>query len=376
MVAGDLRQGGATWAVLQYVLGLRRLGHDVMLVEPVAQAAVRPHGSSLERSLTAQYFSEVAAAFELDDAALVAAGTRRTVGRSYAELERFARTADLLLNVSGMLTDERLLEAVAVRAYLDLDPCFNQLWELAGDQRGLDRHTHFVSVGQALGHPSCSVPTCGRDWIAWLPPVVLAEWPVAVQPPPYGFTTVGHWRSYGPVEHEGVLYGQKVHSVRALLELPRRSAARFQPALAIHPGDGGDRDALLAHGWDLLDPGVVASDPDSYRRFIGESQAELGVAKSGYVASGSGWFSDRSACYLASGRPVLAQETGFGQFLPTGEGLLSFATTDEAAAGAQEIVAHYDRHAAAARALAEEHFDSDRSLPRLLDRLTGAPVSG
>jgi hypothetical protein len=368
MVAGDPHQGGATWAVLQYVTGLRSLGHEVVLVEPL--------GASPEALDPLAAGSEVARYFETlplpGGAALLRAGSEDTLGLSYASLMRFAAEADVLLNISGMLRDERLLEPIGVRAFLDLDPGFNQVWHLTGEDMGLDLHTHCVSVGQALGRESCLVPACGRSWIVTLPPVALDRWPPALEPPVRdAFTTVGHWRSYGSIEHEGVHYGQRAHSLRELVDLPRRSDARFQLALGIHPDETKDLEALRGGGWELLDPAGVAGTPESYAEFIRGSKAELSIAKSGYVASRSGWFSDRSACYLASGRPVVAQETGFSEFLPTGEGLLAFSTTDQAAEAVAEVGRDPRLHGRAARELAEEYFDARRVLSRLLESLGG-----
>jgi hypothetical protein len=183
---------------------------------------------------------------------------------------------------------------------------------------------------------------------------------------------VGNWRGYGSVEHEGQHYGQKAHSMRALMSIPTRTDAILRLALDVHPEETPDLEALDRNGWQLLDPAAVAHDPDPYRRFVAGSLAEFGVAKSGYVLSRCGWFSDRSACYLASGRPVLAQDTSFPRFLPTGEGLLAFTGVDDAVAGIEEIRSDYERHAAAARALAEAHLDSDLVLARLLERVGGA----
>ena len=183
------------------------------------------------------------------------------------------------------------------------------------------------------------------------------------------FTSVGQWRSYGPVEHAGVRYGQRAHSMRELIALPQRTRARLELALAIHPDEAPDLEALAANGWEVLDPDQAAGTPARYRDFIRASKAELGVAKSGYVASRCGWFSDRSACYLASGRPVVAQETGFSAYLEAGEGLLSFASLDEAVEAIAEVECDWERHARAARAMAEERLDSDRVLARLLERV-------
>jgi hypothetical protein len=365
MVAADPYQGGASWAVLQYVLGLERLGCGVTLVEQWDAPAAAP---SLTRTPTGFYFREVVRSFGIEDrSALLRADTDQTVGLPYPRLRERCRRADLLINISGTLTAEDLLENIPVRAYLDLDPAFNQLWHESGIDVRFDGHNRFLTVGQALGGPDCPVPTAGREWIATLPPVVLGRWPRAGGPGDGSFTSIGNWRGYGSVEHDGVHYGQRVHSMRALLELPRRTDARFRLALAIHPDEKKDLDALDANGWELVDPLDAAGTPQRYGRFVKCSTAEFGVAKSGYVLSRSGWFSDRSACYLASGRPVLAQETGFSRFLPTGEGLLAFETVDDAVAGVEAIRGDYARHAGAARELAEDLLDSDRVLDRLLD---------
>jgi hypothetical protein len=365
MVAGDPYQGGATWAVLQYLEGLRALGHDVVLVEPVAPDRLDAGGK------VARYFDRLPL---LDgNAALLAEGSEQTLGLPFAELTRFAADADLLINISGMLRDERLLEPIPVRAFLDLDPGFNQVWHETGEDMGIDRHTHCVSVGRSLGRDLCPIPTCGRDWIHTLPPVALDRWPVArSEPEREAFTMVGHWRSYGSIEHDGINYGQRAHSVRGLIDLPKVSRSRFQMALGIHPAEERDLAALRANGWELLDPLAVAGTPAAYAEFIRASKAELSVAKSGYVASRSGWFSDRSACYLASGRPVVAQDTGFADFLPTGEGLLAFDDTAGAAEAVATVEADLDLHARAARQLAEEHLDARKVLPRLLERLGGS----
>jgi hypothetical protein len=360
MVAGDPWQGGATTAVLQYFEGLRRLGHEVLVVEPVDAAALALSGT------VAAYLRSLGRL--AGHAALLERGGTRTLGLSYAEIERFAGEADLLLNVSGMLRDERLLEPIGVRAFLDLDPGFNQVWAAEGFDFGLDRHTHCVSVGTRVGEPDCPVPTLGRRWIGTLPPVALPRWPVA-ESVGRAWTTVGNWRSYGSPTHEGLHYGQRAHSMRGLIELPRRSGARFELALAIHPDERDDLGALAENGWTLVDPTAVAATPIAYARFVRRSRAELGVAKQGYVVSRGGWFSDRSAAYLASGKPVVAQDTGFGAVLPTGTGLLAFDDVETAAAAIEAIEGDMGRHRRAAREIAAEYLDAARVLPALLARL-------
>jgi hypothetical protein len=369
MVAGDPHQGGASWAVLQYLVGLRELGHDVVLVEPVRPEALEPGGE------VATYFQ--ALPLLGGRAALLAVEGEETLGLSYRELLEFASGADLLLNISGMLRDERLLATVPVRAFLDLDPGFNQVWQATGTEMGFDRHTHCVTVGVRIGAEDCPIPTLGRNWIPTLPPVALGHWPVAAAAPERdAFTSIGHWRSYGSIEHAGVHYGQRAHSLRRLVELPRRSAARFELALGIHPDEVGDLRALRENDWSLVDPGEVAASPRAYASYVRGSKAELGIAKSGYVDSRSGWFSDRSACYLASGRPVVAQDSGFGDSFPVGEGLLAFTTTAVGAEAVGEVESDLARHSRAARELAEEHLDAARVLPRLLERLAVPERSG
>jgi hypothetical protein len=364
MIAATPWQGGATWAVLQYLLGLRRLGCDVYFMEPIDGA----------RALSAdavRYLSETMKQFGLEDRWALMPGDGESVGMSRAELRHVARRSDVLLNVSGMLTDPEVLEAAPVRTYLDLDPAFTQFWHaVEGVDMRLDPHTHFVSIADAIGEPGCPIPTCGREWLATLPPVVLDQWTPSNGLEHRAATTVGHWRSYGAIHHDGVQYGQKVHSLRPLIDLPRRAGERFELALAIHPDETEDLSALREHGWTIIDPARVAATPDDYRRFVRESWAEFGLAKSGYVVSDSGWFSDRSACYLASGRPVIAQDTGFGRRLPTGSGLFSFSTADDVVAAIEELDRDYERHRVAAREIAEERLDSDRVLGSLLERLT------
>ena len=371
MMAAVPHQGGATWSVLQYLLGFRRLGHDVYFVEPVQEAALRPTGAPLDRTVNAAYFRRVTADFGLEDSSsLLVAGTRQTVGLPYDRLRRVARRADVLVNISGLLADEELTAHIPLRAYLDLDPAFTQLWHAA---QGIDMrfagHSHFVTIGQAIGRGGCAVPTCGLSWITTPQPVVLEHWSVAERIAHDAFTTVGNWRGYGSIEHEGVFYGQKAHSLRRFIALPTLTGERFALALAIHPDETNDLRALSDNGWRLLDPARVARTPASYRRFVRGSKAEFGVAKSGYVAAGCGWFSDRSVCYLASGRPVIAQETGFGRFLPTGEGLFAFDTNDEVLASIEALDSDYASHARAARTIAEDHFDSDKVLSHLLEKL-------
>lgn len=359
MVAGVPGHGGATWAALQYALGLRSLGHDVLVLDEV-----RGPGDPAAR---AACLAHVADAFGLERRAALLTGGGHALGVSYEDVLSFAAEAELLVNLAGTVHDPRVLEAVPRRLLVDLDPAFTQLWHAQGVDVGVATHDRFASVGLRLHDAECAVPDGGVRWEPTLPPVALDHWPVAGEEPSEGVTAIANWRSYGTIEHDGVRYGQKAHSVRALIDLPRLTAQPPRFALLIDPGETLDIAALHRHGWVLIDAAHETQTPDSYARFVRASEAELGIAKEGYVVSRCGWFSDRSACYLASGRPVVAQRTGWERVLPEGDGLLGFDTAAEAAEALAAVAAEPARHAAAARALAEERLDARHVLSALLE---------
>jgi hypothetical protein len=359
MVAGVPGHGGATWAALQYALGLRALGHDVLLLDEV-----RGPGDPAARE---RCLAEVVAAFGFEGRAALLTGGGDALGVAYDDVLAFAADADLLVNLAGTVHDARVLEAVRRRLLVDLDPAFTQLWHAQGVDVGIEAHDRFASVGLRLHAPGCEVPSGGVRWEPTLPPVVLEHWPAVSDEPTEGLTAIANWRSYGTIEHDGVRYGQKAHSVRALIDLPQRLAEPPRFALLIDPSETSDLSELHRHGWVLIDAAHETETPASYARFVRASAAELGIAKEGYVVSRCGWFSDRSACYLASGRPVVAQRTGWEQVLPEGEGLLGFDDATEAAEAIAAVRAEPARHAAAARALAEERLDARVVLPALLE---------
>jgi hypothetical protein len=338
-VAGALAakpgNGGEAWVRLSYALGLRRLGCDVRLIEQIPNASTDG----------------------LDYARMVAAD----FGFEYTRVNGACDGGDLLVNISGNIRSPELRRRFRRTAFLDVDPGFTQFWHEQG-LAPIDEHDVYFTVAANLGCRGCPIPTCGLEWRTTWPPVVLEEWPLASG----GFdrfTTVATWRSpFGRVDG----YGLKHHVWRKFLTLPGETGLPFEAALRIDAGDARDRDALEAHGWRLVAPDVT-SDPAGFRSYLQASAAEFSVAQGVYVQTQSGWFSDRSVRYLASGLPVLVEDTGLGAMLPVGEGMFVFRTLADAAAGARAIADDYERQARAARRLAEEHFDSDLVLRRMLE---------
>jgi hypothetical protein len=280
----------------------------------------------------------------------------------------------------GFLDDEEILGGAPRRVFLDIDPGFGQMWRELGLADLFVGHDDYLTIGENIGQPDCHIPTCGLDWITTCQPVVLDHWApdrnTADRVSPGGdspgkfFTSIASWRgAYEPVVYKGVTYGLRVHEFRNFAALPRLTGRPFQLALDIHAAERHDRALLDANGWSLVEPGRVAADPWAYQGYIQRSKAEFMVAKNMYVQSNSGWFSDRSICYLASGKPVLVQDTGVRDRYQTGRGLLLFTTLDEALHGVEALCCHYASHAAAARTIAGDYFDSDKVLSRLLAKL-------
>jgi hypothetical protein len=358
MLAGDPGQGGASWALLQWVLGLQRLGHRVVVIDPI--------GEDPAPNATVEYFERLCRRHGLTGRAALLPASGAPIGMDSDALRDFVRRADILCNVSGRLRDAELVKHVPLRLYVDVDPGFTQLWHASGVDMGLARHTHHLTAGTALGTSRACVPSLDIDWRPFLPPVVLDQWPRRPPPAARVLTSVANWRSYGSIEHGGLRFGQKAHSYRALLPLASLSKVPIAIALSIHDGDHADRAALAHAGWNLVDPSTEAGDTERYRAFVQASWAELGVAKSGYVVGKTGWLSDRSACYLATGRPVIAQDTGFTDAIPAHSGMLAYATVDEAVDHVNRLEREYDHHAHAARRVAEDHLDARRVLGEVM----------
>jgi hypothetical protein len=357
-IANKPRSGGEAWVRMSWVRGLRQLGHEVCFVEQIDRA----------ESVNVETFRAAVATLASDCPVALFCEGDSLAGLTLAEATAWARGADLLVNISGHLEIEAIAEGPRRRAYVDVDPGFTQIWAEQGAAARLAGHDAYFTVGENIGSPGCSIPTAGREWLPLSPPVTLADWPLLPVPAGARFTTVATWRSpLGTLVHGDREFKGKHHQWRRLIDLPRKVEQGFEIALQIDPADEADEIALEANGWHLVDPVEVAGDPVAFRSYVQGSAAELSVAHPVYVDTASGWVSDRTVRYLASGRPALVQDTGIGERYPVGEGLLTFRTPDEAVAGAEAIAADYEAHARAARALAEAHFDSDRVLGRFLE---------
>jgi hypothetical protein len=366
--------GGVTWDYFQYVLGLARLGHDVYYLEDTGQWPYNPceGGVSKGCEFNVGYLAGLMSRFGLAEKwAYRFPWQSQWFGLSEAQRLDVIRSADLLINVSGTLERPEDYRQVRRLAYIDSDPVFTQVKLARGQtdfRKLIDTHDVQFSFGECL---STTVPATGHHWRPTRQPVVLSEWHPST---PYRnmFTTIMNWTSYNPVVYNNQTYGQKDEEFLRFLELPGLVAPT---RLEIAVNEGKTRRtprALLAYkGWNVADPAVVCPDLDSYRQYIESSQAEWSVAKNGYVVGQPGWFSCRSACYLAAGRPVIVQDTGFGALLPVGEGLLSFTTVEEAVAAIRDVEADYARHAKAARAIAETYFDAALVLTRLVTEALG-----
>ena len=272
-----------------------------------------------------------------------------------------------MLNLSGVNPLRPWLMEMPARALVDTDPVFTQIRHLTDQPaRSLaSQHTAFFSLGANISHSRCIIPQDGLPWQATRHPVFLPAWPVTPEVREGKFTTVMQWDSYPPREYGGLRYGTKSDSFGPYLDLPQQAGPIFELAIG---SSSAPRALLVSKGWKVCNPLKPAWTPWRYQHYIQQSKAEFTVAKHGYVISRSGWFSERSAAYLATGRPVVTQETGFSDWLEIGAGVMAFNSPDEARAGIEEINSHYAFHCRAARSIAAEYFDTRKILPGLIER--------
>lgn len=357
---------------LHYLAGLAELGYEVHYVE--RQNGPEDYYDPRADELTAEVGQGLAALAAALPIVGVGPGRFSLVdlegechGAGWEALHDALDRARFVLTLADPTWFEAL-ERCPRRAFVDGDPVFTQAAMLAADpaHRALERYDVLFTYGTRMGESDCTLPDAGRRWLSTRPVVATRLW----DPGPPGaaggeapVTTVMNWSASADVRLDGEVYGHKGRELERLIDLPAGTERRFLLAA----GGPAPRERLRDAGWELADPLEVTGTVAAYRDFIAGSFADLGVAKHAYVASGSGWFSDRSTCYLGSGRPVLHQETGFSDWLPTGEGVFSFADTDDVLGALEEIEGDYERHAVAARAIAEEHFEARTVVGRMLE---------
>ena len=365
---------GQTWLYLNWLRGLSRLGHDVWYVEDDSVWPYDPERNTVtdDCSYAVRHISHCLERIGLGDrwAFRLADGQEVCWGISAGELRQLYRSCDALLNVVGA-TDVREPQLEArFRVYVQTDPVVCELRLANGDEhtrQAFASHHAIVTYGENYGSPDCGVPLNGIPYRTTRQPVDLDLWPMAYEPAARNFTTIGNYRQEGgDVEFGGELYRwSKHHEWEKLVELPGDTDQPFE--LAMMPDDEADRELLRSHGWGLVAPIPMSLDVfGAYPEYIRASRGELTVAKDQNVRLRSGWFSERDACYLASGKPVIAQDTGFGNVLPTGEGLFTFRTPEDVLAALEQINGAYQSHCRAARAIAEEYFEARAVASRLL----------
>ncbi len=362
---------GNTWAFLQWAIGLRNAGCDVWLVEHLDRSDLIAGSDPGEPSVNERHWHQVVAEFGFAGRATLFLDDSAPDAEVFS---RWAEDATAFLNLSGQFKLMHRVGHVPSRAYVDLDPAFTQLW---GTTLGVDMnwapHTHFLTVGLELPSGRAQIPPTGHAWHATLPPVCLNYWSAADDGPlPVDvagcWTTVTHWHGYKSIPWEGQLYADKRESWVHVRDLPRRTGCRMLVATDMTP-EWTDYADFAAAGWRIRPAAEVCGDWRVYRRFLSAGAGEFSVAKHGYVASRCGWFSDRSATYLALGRPVALQDTGWSTHLPSGDGLRAWDSIEAAEEALREFERDPSRHRRAARRLAEEYLDATRVIPAALAHL-------
>ena len=369
--------GGQTWLYLNWLRGLAALGHEVWYVEddeswpydPIAQTVTtdcRYAVDHVRRCADAVGLGDRWAFRFRDDA-----NGDRCWGLSSERLDTLFRDCDALLNVVGATDLRDVHMAAPRRIYVQTDPVGAELKLATGDEHtrlAFAAHDVIATYGENYGASDCGVPLNGSVYRATRQPIDVGLWSYTFDPGARLFTTIGNYRTSGyDVDWNGQTYTwSKHHEWERFIDLPSRVDQEFELALSID--DDGDREHLERHGWHVVPPALMSLDAfGSYRDYIRSSRGEFTVAKDQNVRLRSGWFSERDACYLACGKPVVAQDTGFGNVLPTGEGLFAVTSVDEAAAAVDAVNSDYERHCRTARAIAEEFFDAPTVAARLLE---------
>ncbi len=375
-VASYPEGGGHFWVYMQYAQGLLRAGCEVYWLEGLR----RGKDPDRDASVIATFFERLAR-FGLDGKVLLYLlderpdGTKASsdfIGITRSEAEAVLRRADLLLNFHYAI-DPSLFACARRTALVDIDPGLLQFWMSTGQVRVVP-HDVYLTIGETVGTPAARFPDCGLHWHHIRSPVCLELWPYCYDPHREAFTTVAGWWAgewvKGIEDGKEVFYeNTKRVSFLEFVALPRFTAQVLELALHLADDDVADRRLLESHQWRVHDSREVAGTPEQYQDYIQRSRGELSCAKPSCMRLQNAWISDRTLCYLASGKPVVVQHTGPSSYLPTGEGMFRFSTLEEAAAALDAVNTDYERHCRAARQIAEAYFDSRQVVERIL-RLT------
>ncbi len=363
--------GGVTWDYLQYVLGLSRMGHEVYYLEDTGLWPYNPHAGGLAKEgceFNVNYLSSVMQQFDLSDNWMYRHDfTNQWYGVAEHKRRQILKTADVLINVSGCLYDPTQYRDVNRLVYIDSDPAFTQIKLLNGYhsfRKQIDTHDVLFTFAE---NPAHSIPDTGDQWHPTRQPIVIEEWEPE-ETRRNAFTTVMNWTSYKSLRYKEKTYGQKDVEFEHYINLP----ASLPPntlELAVNDGKTAatPRERLHSHGWNLVSPNTACDNLESYRNYIRTSFGEWSVAKNGYVTALSGWFSCRSACYLAAARPVVIQDTGFRHLFPVDSGIAAFSNTDEALNGIEMFRSKPKTYSDAASDTARTYFNAPRVLHELLD---------
>lgn len=362
-IIGRYPYGGVTWCSLMYLLGLRALGHEVFYIEDTGECIYDADRDeiTLDPTYGTRYIHDALAAFDLGDRWSFVNYDQTYHGQSRESVRAFCADADLFVNLSGgswFWRDEYV--AIPRRVFIDSDPVFTQLAIAKGEGWYVDffrQFDHLFTFGANIGTPESDVPIGDFVWHRTWQPVVCDLWHTDGPPSRDRFTSVMTWKneSFADVD------GNKDREFIRFIDLPARTRSRFELAV------NGPHQLLREHGWSPIDAMQVSRSPWDYRDFVQQSKAEFGVAKHAYVARHSGWFSDRTECYLAAGRPVVVQDTGWTDHLPSGTGLIGFSTPEEAIEGVERVDRNYAEHAVRAAQIAAEHFDASHVLRAFLN---------
>lgn len=371
-LVGQYPVAGVAWQAIHYLVGLERLGYEVYYVEDSGAAPYDPRsgGRTDDYTYACQYVADMMRRIGLAERwAYLDMARGVTHGPAGPRLPALYRDAAVLVNLCGATAPRAEHRQGGRLLYIETDPVFEQIRIAEGEQSSLDflaSHDVLFTYGENLGAGDSPVPLERFAWMKTRPPVVPDLWEGPAEPDTPFFTSIATWENKGKdIAFRGETYRWSKHvNFLRFLDLPQHTPARLR--LAMDPADPAVTARLTGLGWDLVDPRPVSSDLGAYRAFVLGSRGEFTVAKDLYVRPRSGWFSDRSVCYLAAGRPVVTQETGFSKLIPTGEGLFAFETREEIVDAFARIAADYPRHAAAARRVAAEHFGAEPVLGRLL----------